>query len=82
MRRLRFLALSLLLLGSVVCVAKSHSSPSSKSSEPVKAYTTKKGRHVKAHERSAPNATQKDNYSTKGNVNPYTGKKGTKKPKH
>ena len=26
--------------------------------------------------------TQKDNYSTKGNVNPYTGKKGTKNATH
>jgi hypothetical protein len=47
----------------------------------VSAHTTKKGKYVKAHERTAPNSTQTDNYSTKGNVNPYTGKKGTKKAK-
>jgi hypothetical protein len=35
---------------------------------------------VKAHARTAPNKTRKDNWSTIGNVNPYTGKKGTKRP--
>ena len=35
---------------------------------------------VKSHARSAPNKTKKDNWSTIGNVNPYTGKKGTKRP--
>jgi hypothetical protein len=36
--------------------------------------------NVKAHARTAPNKTKKDNWSTIGNVNPYTGKKGTKRP--
>jgi len=31
--------------------------------------------------RTAPNGTQKDNFSTKGNVNPYTGQRGTKPAK-
>jgi hypothetical protein len=35
---------------------------------------------VKPHARSAANKTKKDNWSTIGNVNPYTGKKGTKRP--
>jgi hypothetical protein len=30
--------------------------------------------------RSSPNSTTLDNYSTKGNVNPYTGQPGTKDP--
>lgn len=44
----------------------------------VKGYTKKDGTYVAPHERTAPNHTKNDNYSTKGNVNPYTGKEGTK----
>lgn len=47
----------------------------------VKTYTTKTGRVVKAHDRTAPNKTERDNWSTKGNTNPETGKAGTKVPK-
>jgi hypothetical protein len=47
----------------------------------VKATTTKTGEYKQAHERTAPNKTTADNYSTKGNTNPYTGKAGTKAPK-
>jgi len=48
------------------------------SDKAVKGYTTKNGTHVQSYKRTAPPGTQKDNFSTKGNVNPYTGKKGTK----
>ncbi len=44
----------------------------------VKGYTRKDGTVVQPHERTAPNSTKNDNYSTRGNVNPYTGKVGTK----
>jgi hypothetical protein len=44
----------------------------------VRGYTTKSGKYVAPHHRSAPNGKKSDNYSTKGNANPYTGKKGTK----
>jgi len=46
----------------------------------VRGYTKKDGTYVAPHERSAPNHTMLDNYSTKGNVNPYTGKPGTRDP--
>ena len=45
----------------------------------VKGYTRSDGTYVKGHYRSSPNSTQRDNYSTYGNTNPYTGKAGTKK---
>jgi hypothetical protein len=38
------------------------------------------GTYVQGHRRSDPNDTKLDNYSTKGNYNPYTGKYGTKNP--
>ena len=47
----------------------------------VKGHVTKKGKYVAPHVRSKPNKTQRDNYSSKGNTNPYTGKKGRKKTK-
>lgn len=35
------------------------------------------GTFVQGHVRSAPNSTSSDNFSTRGNVNPYTGQAGT-----
>lgn len=49
-------------------------------SVPVKSTITKKGTYRKPHYKTSPNRTKTDNWSTKGNRNPYTGKKGTKKP--
>lgn len=46
----------------------------------VRGYTRKDGTYVAPHYRSAPNGTSSDNWSTKGNVNPYTGEAGTKAP--
>lgn len=45
----------------------------------VKSYTKKNGTIVQNYMRSNPNKTKIDNYSTKGNINPYTGKRGCKK---
>lgn len=42
----------------------------------VNGYSTKNGTYVQPHFRTAPNASMFDNYSTKGNFNPYTGKPG------
>ena len=47
----------------------------------VRGHTTKSGKYVAPHHRTNPNKTQRDNYSTKGNTNPYTGKRGAKTPK-
>ena len=46
----------------------------------VKGYTKKNGTYVAPHYKSSPNKSKLDNFSTKGNVNPYTGKKGTVNP--
>lgn len=47
----------------------------------VKPHKTKSGTVVQEHQRTAPNKTQKDNWSTKGKINPNTGKAGTKTAK-
>ncbi|ATU04873.1 hypothetical protein BKN14_00245 [Candidatus Gracilibacteria bacterium HOT-871] len=44
----------------------------------VKGYYRKNGTFVQPHYRSDRNGTKADNWSTKGNINPYTGKVGTK----
>lgn len=45
----------------------------------VKGGITKRGTYKSPHLRTSPNKTKIDNWSAKGNVNPYTGKSGTKK---
>lgn len=47
----------------------------------VKGHITKKGSYVPPHNRTSPDSSSGNNWSTKGNSNPYTGKKGTKNPK-
>jgi len=44
----------------------------------VRGYTRKNGTYVQPHYRSAPDGNPYNNWSTKGNINPYTGKQGTK----
>ena len=46
----------------------------------VNGYHKSNGTYVKGHYRTKPNYTNRDNYSTKPNVNPYTGKKGYNQP--
>lgn len=42
-------------------------------------YKPSTGTYVAPTYRTSPNKTKLDNYSTKGNYNPYSGKKGTVK---
>lgn len=44
----------------------------------VNGYIRKDGTYVQGHQRSNSNGWAGDNYSTRGNTNPYTGKRGTK----
>jgi hypothetical protein len=43
----------------------------------VNGYYRSNGTYVQGYNRSSSNYTQYDNYSTKGNYNPYTGQAGT-----
>jgi hypothetical protein len=47
---------------------------------PVRPYIRKNGTVVMPHFRTSPNATIKDNWSTRPNINPFTGKPGTRNP--
>jgi len=68
---MRILA-ALLLVSSAAFAAPVHVRPT----------VTKRGTYRQPHYRTAPNHTQRDNYSSKGNTNPYTGKHGSKTPKY
>jgi len=57
--------------------SKSYSAPSSRDHS-VRGSVHRNGTYVPPHRATNPNATKRDNYSSKGNVNPYTGKEGTK----
>jgi hypothetical protein len=84
------LVIFLCLMGATEAIARgggghsrSYSSASSHSRSgdvQVKGYTRKNGTYVQPHHRSQPNETKTDNFSTKGNVNPYNGKPGSKDP--
>jgi hypothetical protein len=59
-----------------------HSSSHSYSSgsHSIKGYSKSDGTYVAPSHATNPNSSKYDNWSTKGNVNPYTGKEGTKDP--
>ena len=42
----------------------------------VNGYTKSNGTYVEGHYRTAPNNKKNDNWTTVGNINPYTGKNG------
>ena len=46
----------------------------------VHGYTKKDGTFVAPHIRTSPNGTQRDNWSSRGTVNPNTGREGTREP--
>lgn len=56
-------------------------SASASGSHSTRGYAKKNGTYVAPHRQTNPNRTQRDNWSAKGNANPYTGKNGAKEPK-
>jgi hypothetical protein len=70
--------LSILLFGILSVFANpSFAQRKSSSDVYVKSYVKSNGTVVEGHMRSAPDKTAGNNFSTKGNVNPYTGAAGT-----
>ena len=51
---------------------------SSSSSSHVRSYTRSGGTKVQAHRRSSADSTFNNNFTTKGNTNPFTGQSGTR----
>jgi hypothetical protein len=75
-----FVLFSTLAVTGAVAKGGMHSASSSGGSHHVSGHTTKGGTYVQPHQQTNPNKTQYDNWSSKPNVNPYTGKEGTKTP--
>ena len=46
----------------------------------VQGYYRNNGTYVQPHHRSSPDSSKFNNYSTSGNINPYTGQSGTVDP--
>lgn len=46
----------------------------------VQPHVTRSGEYVQGYHRTAPDSNPYNNYSTQGNVNPYTGQAGTVNP--
>lgn len=63
----------------LLCLVLSSACASAKDTY-VHTYQRKDGTIVEGHHRTTPNKDYSDNYSTKGNINPYTGKEGTVNP--
>lgn len=86
MNKLSKIASLLGIVAATSCVAANGFAKGGSKAEPksspkthqVREYTKKDGARVRAHRQTNPNRTQDDNYSVKGNVNPETGKEGTK----
>ena len=72
--------LFVLFVAAVFAVVGSLSVAHAKSSGRVKGYTKKNGTYVAPHNKTTPDKSKHNNYGSKGNVNPYTGKQGIKDP--
>jgi len=77
-RAVHRLALLSLLLLSTAAFARGHGS-GHPGTVHVRGYTTKRGTYVAPHHRTGADGTRANNWSHAGNVNPYTGKQGTKR---
>lgn len=78
-----FMKLATLLLLSVAFIAGPAEAKKSGGGEgPVRGYVKRDGTYVAPHHRTTPNHTQRDNWSSKPNTNPYTGKSGSREPTH
>lgn len=71
-------AISLVLVIVPLAASAKKAPNSSGESHAVRGHVKKDGTYVQPHRATNPNQTQRDNWSSKPNVNPYTGKPGTK----
>lgn len=74
----RLIAGMVIAIGLISAPAFAKKTGSAGGSHFVKGHVKKDGTYVQPHRATNPNNTQRDNWSSKPNVNPYTGKPGTK----
>lgn len=68
------------LLFAFLALVTMASTAQAQSSARVRGYTRKNGTYVAPHYRTRPDHSRTNNWSSKGNVNPRTGKKGHVNP--
>lgn len=64
----------------VAAIALAATAAQGKDSHSVKPHFKKDGTYVEGHRQTNPDSNKTNNWSSKGNANPYTGKEGTKDP--
>ncbi len=67
-------------MAAVISLVLIQTAASAQSSHMVQGYTRSDGTYVAPHMQTNSNSTKLDNWSTQGNVNPYTGREGTVDP--
>ncbi len=75
---MRTKALAIAVVITVFTAAPTLANPGSHT---VRGHVTKRGTYVPPHRATNPDSSRLNNWSTRGNVNPYTGKPGTKSPR-
>ncbi|SCB33317.1 hypothetical protein GA0061099_100510 [Bradyrhizobium yuanmingense] len=81
MKRL-FLIASLLLIAPAANAQYLSGTGSNPSTHSSSGYTRSNGTYVAPYVATNPNGTQRDNFGTSGNVNPYTGATGHRTPRY
>ncbi len=84
------IAVALMLVATATAQAQSrglygsgaYGTGSNPQSHTISPYVNSQGTYVQGSHATNPNSTQMDNYSTRGNVNPYTGNVGTRTPRY
>lgn len=64
----------------IMTLAAALAAPAVQAADYVSGYTRSDGTYVQPHYRSSPDSSKWNNYSTKGNTNPYTGQRGSQSP--
>ena len=78
----KLILVTALMIATTAAQAQYLGTGSNPNSHGVQGYVTSSGTYVQPHQQTNPNSTQRDNYSTTGNVNPYTGVVGTRTPRN
>lgn len=73
---MRVFILLLILALPTICFARGYDNPGETN---VRGYFKKDGTYVQSHKRTKRDQYNDNNWSTRGNINPYTGKEGTKR---
>lgn len=79
---MRIFIIAIALSTSFIVAHAKQAAGGTSSTHTVKGHFKKDGGYIAPHRATNPNNTQRDNWSSKPNVNPYTGKPGEKDPRY